>query len=467
MQAFYMGLDVSKGYADFMIIDRQKRPAVKGFQLDDTFEGHRCLYNTLGRFFAEQPDSILFAAMESTGGYENNWYNCLLQFQGSMNIQTARLNPLGVMHNSKAHLKKNTTDRISAQNIAEYLVAHPEKVQYQKEDQLAGLRKQWGFIRMLTKQCTQFLNQLNNLLYTACPELLQYCQDGMPHWLLKLLVKYPSASKLSKAHARTIAKIPYVSVQRAQRLIAEAKRSVASSAADPVTQQLIVATAQQILHLKETISVQTKQMLNQCNLSEIELLKSFPGISDASAVGLLIEIQTIKRFANVKKLASFFGVHPVYKKSGDGVGGIRMSKQGRKEPRHILYMIALSAIQHNPVIRQVYEKHQLQGKHNMAAIGICMHKILRVLYGMLKHNKPFDPRIDFANQTRNVRAINDGKVKNTGRRFQDYDTQAPVSRRHRKKRLERERSNSVSDTKLGITAPVPLGNIITDIMPQL
>ena len=38
------------------------------------------------------------------------------------------------MHNSKADLKKNTTDKISAQNIAEYLVAHPEKVAYQKED---------------------------------------------------------------------------------------------------------------------------------------------------------------------------------------------------------------------------------------------------------------------------------------------------------------------------------------------
>jgi len=33
-----------------------------------------------------------------------------------------------------------------------------------------------------------------------------------------------------------------------------------------------------------------------------------------------------------------------------------MSKQGCKAPRQILYMIALSAIQYNPLIRQLYEK---------------------------------------------------------------------------------------------------------------
>jgi len=466
LKSFYLGIDVSKGYSDFMIVNAKKQPVIKGFQLDDTFDGHRCLYNNLSRFLADHPQSTLFAAMESTGGYENNWYHSLIQFQGSLDIQTARLNPVGVMHNSKADLKKNTTDRISAQNIAEYLVAHPEKVVYQKDDQLAGLRKQWGFIKMLTKQCTQFLNQLNTLLYTASPELLHYCQAGMPDWILKLSVKYPGAAKLKNARAKTVAKIPYVSKQRAQQVIAEAKRSVASTT-DPVSQQLIIATARQILHLKKTIADQTKQMIDQCRLPEIDLLKSFTGISDSSAIGLIIEIQTAKRFTDAKKLASFFGVHPVYKTSGDGIGGIKMSKQGRKEPRQILYMIALSAIQYNPLIKQIYEKHQKQGKHNMAALGICMHKILRIVYGMLKHNKPFDPQIDIANRQRNTRTENDKTVKVTDRRFQGYDAGAPVSMRQRKKRLERERSNSVADTKSGITAPVPLGNIITDILPQL
>jgi hypothetical protein len=208
-------------------------------------------------------------------------------------------------------------------------------------------------------------------------------------------------------------------------------------------------------------------MFRECSIPEVELLKTFPGISDFSAVGLIIEIQTIKRFAEAKKLTSFFGVHPVYKISGDGAGGFKMSKQGRTAPRQILYMASLSAIQCNPLIREIYEKHQKQGKHNMAAMGICMHKILRILYGMLKNNKPFNPHIDIANRLRSVRMKNDTPVKNTSRRFQEYDQKAPVSKRQRKKRLERERSHSVSDTKVGITAPAPLADIIANILPQL
>jgi transposase len=466
MKSFYLGIDVSKGYADFMMINAKKQPAAQSFQLDDTFDGHRCLYNILSLFLAEHPESTIFAAVESTGGYENNWYSSLIAFQGSLNIQTARLNPLGVMHNSKADLKRNTTDKISAQNIAEYLIAHPGKVSYQQEDRLAGLRKQWGFIRMLTKQSTQFLNQLNSLLYTTNPELLNHCQDGVPAWVLKLLLKYPSASKLKKARASTLDRIPYISSNRAQQLIANAKRSVASMT-HSVTEQLVTATAQQILHLKKTIAEQTNLMVQECSIPEIELLKTFPGISDSSAIGLLIEIQTVKRFASSKKLASFWGIHPVYKVSGDGAGGFKMSKQGRKEPRKILFMIALSAIQSNPLIREIYEKHLKTGRNKMNAIGICMHKISRVVYGMLKHNKPFSPQIDMANRLRKVEEKTNNPEKNKSRRFQNYDSKAPVSRRQRNKRMERELPHSVIDTKRGISAPVPIADIIAEILPQI
>ena len=466
MKPFYMGIDVSKGYADFMIINAQKKPVIQSFQLDDTFEGHQTLYNIVGRFLAKHPNSMLFAGMESTGGYENNWYNSLVAFQSSLNIQTSRLNPLGVKRNSQADLKKNTTDKISAQNIAEYLVAHPEKVAYQQQDQLAGLRKQWGFIQMLTKQRTQFLNQFKGLLYTSNPELLGYCQSETPAWVLKLAIKYPSAARLKRANVKSVAKIPFVSKEKAQQLATDAKRSVAS-ATDTETEQLIIATARQIIHLNQTIDTQSQRMINTCKLPEVELLKTFDGISDKSAIGLIIEIQTVKRFATAKKLASFFGAHPVYKISGDGVGGIKMSKQGRKQPRHILYMITLAAIKCNPLIKQIYEKHQRNGKHNMAAMGICMHKILRIIYGVLKHNKPFDPRIDIANRQLSAQAKEAVPKKNASRRFQEYDTKAPVSRRQKKKRLERGRSHSVPDTKSGITAPVPLRNIIANILPEL
>jgi transposase len=460
MKSFYLGIDVSKGYADFVITNHQKQPVVKNFQLDDTFDGHNQLYKIISSFLADYPQAIMYAAVESTGGYENNWYNALIRFQASLNIKTARLNPLGVVSNSQADLKRNKTDPISAQNVAEYLIAHPEKVVYQQEDKLASLRKQWGFVQMLTKQCTQLRNQLHSLLYTANPELLSFCQGGYPVWILKLLLKYPTAAQLAKARVKTVAKIPYVSQSRAKELIDGAKRSIASST-DPVTAQLVAATADQVLHLKKTISVQNDLMAAQCDVPEVKLLKTFGGIGDISAIGLILELESIARFKTAKKLASFWGMHPVYKISGDGVGSFKMSKQGRSNPRKILYTVALSAIEHNPVIKSVYQHHLQQGKVKMNAIGVCMHKILRIIYGMLKNNTAFDPKIDEANRQRSIQDITASPKKRKDRRFQSYDAKAPVSRRQRKKRLEREWSQSViTDTKSGITSPVPIGNII-------
>jgi len=453
MQLFYLGSDVSKGYADFVILDSRKQRVMKNFQLDDTFEGQCHLYNILNQFLADHSEATLFATVESTGGYENNWYNALVKFQSTLNIQTARLNPLGVMHNSKADLKQNNTDKISAQSIAEYLITHPEKVTYQQEDQMASLRKQGGVIKMLTKQSTQLLNQLESLLYTANTELLAYCKNSTPAWVLKLLLQYPTAARLARAKVPVVSRIPHVTSERAQELVISAKRSVAS-ASDRIIEELIAATAKQILHLKKTINEQAELMVKECSIPEVDILKTFTGISDSSAIGLILEIQAVERFKTVKKLASFFGIHPVYRTSGDGSSGFRMSKKGRKEPRQILFMVTLTAIRSNPLIRNIYLERTEKGMEKMAAIGLCMYKILRIIYGMLKHGKPFDPQIDLDNRQRTVQT-KPADRKDENRRFQDYDSNAPISRRQNKKRLERKQSHSVNDTKFGINAPVP------------
>lgn len=454
MQSYYLGIDVSKGYADFILLDSDKKPVENSFQLDDTVEGHSCLYDRISQFLKNHP-GFIYAAVESTGGYENNWYDFLIKCSSTINIKTARLNPLGVSLNSKADLKRNTTDEISAKNVAEFLITHPEKVLFQQTDPLAPLRKQWTFIQMLTKQSTQLLNQLETLLYCANPELLHYCKDGTPEWVLKLLIKYPAASNLSKANVKSVSKIPYITPDKAKEIISNAKKSTAS-ATDSVTSQIITATARQILNLKSTIKTQVQILIKECSLPEIDLLKSFPGIGDHSAIGLLIEIYPMDRFANVKKMASFFGIHPVIKVSGDGSAKPRMSKQGRKDVRQILFMVTLNAINKNPLIKNIYEERLEKGMTKMAAIGYCMHKTLRIIYGMLKHNSKFDPEIDRRNKEKKGQEITKKSAADKTRRYQDYDPKAPISKRQSKARKERKESQSEPIAENGIIASVPV-----------
>jgi transposase len=456
MEQYYLGIDVSKGYADFVILNSAKEVAEPNFQLDDTFEGHCRLYTILHIFFANHPKCVMCAAVESTGGYENNWFNSLVGFQATLNIKTARLNPLGVNAHGKANLNRIITDKISALNVAQYLIAHPEKVTYQADDALGASRKQWKFIRMLTKQKTQLFNQLESLLYIANPELLTYCKGDTPMWVLQLIKKYPTASRLSRANAKTVARIPYITADQAKVLIAGAKKSVAS-ATDDTTAQLLKATVEQIIHLKKTIKFQIETMMKQCSVPEVALLKTFDGIGDYSAIGLMLEIQSVKRFSSVKKLAAFFGLHPEFKKSGDGSSGFKMSKKGRKEPRQILFMVTMVAITKNELIQEIYQQHLEKGMEKMAAIGACMHKIIRIIYGMLKHNSPFDPQIDRKNRERKPESSS--KIsKDKNRRYQDYDSKAPVSRRQHIKRKERKQSHNTTCVKDEIVASAPAPN---------
>jgi len=438
MTHYYLGIDVSKGYADFIMLNEKKHIIEPSFQLDDTANGHSLLYQFLRRFFDHYPDATVFAGLESTGGYENNWYHRLHRFQEYFSINVARVNPKGTDYNNKANLNRITTDKLAAKNIAEYLINHRDKINFQQKDYFYPVRRKWNFIHSLSMQKVKLLTQLESLMYDANPELLVYCKGKTPQWVLKLLQVCPSATKLAATPVDTIAQIPYITHKRAGQLIKTAQSSI-SSHTDPLTEDTIVHISAQIIQLIKLIDEQVKKITQHYPLPKLKLLKTFTSISDASAIGILILIGSVERFQSVKRCASFFGLHPVFKESGDGKSGIKMSKQGNKKMRATLFMIALGAINNNPVIKEVYRRNRQKGKCKMDALGVCMHKILRIVYGMLKNNQPFDPAVDRRNRTKNMHKKNKDNTKtNTLRRYQEHDKHAPVSRRQDKKRKEQE-----------------------------
>ena len=284
---------------------------------------------------------------------------------------------------------------------------------------------------------------METVLYTANPELVQYRKDNTPKWLLRLLADYPVADDLAKASIDDLASIPYVSMHRAEEIIAAAQTSVAS-ATDSPTQVVMKAIVHQILELDKSIQTLKKQAAAFVDVPEIGLITSIDSIGVMSAIGLYIELGgCIAKFPRAKELSSFWGIHPLIKDSGDGGWIPRMSKQGRKMPRSILFMAVLNGIRTDTYIQKIYHRELAKGKCKMSAIGICMHKLARIIYGVLSNNTPFDPDIDKHHQNRSK--IRKEKVEKTdSRRFQNEDQQAPISRRQTRKRKEREESQSES-----------------------
>jgi len=143
--AAHLGIDVSKGYADLCLLGPGMEPLEKSFQLDDTRNGHDALRQILEKNITDRSLKEVRCAVESTGGYENNWYASLVTLSSELPVKVARLNPLGVLHNAKAGLSRNVTDQLSARYIAQYPVSHADKVDY------TGQNGYYGSFRSLHK----------------------------------------------------------------------------------------------------------------------------------------------------------------------------------------------------------------------------------------------------------------------------------------------------------------------------
>ena len=76
MKGFF-GIDVSKGFSDFILLNEKREVLEPAFNLDDTRKGHDLLQKKLVDLIGRHQITDLYCGVESTGGLENNWYQAL------------------------------------------------------------------------------------------------------------------------------------------------------------------------------------------------------------------------------------------------------------------------------------------------------------------------------------------------------------------------------------------------------
>jgi transposase len=126
-----------------------------------------------------------------------------------------------------------------------------------------------------------------------------------------------------------------------------------------------------------------------------DLLRSVPGIGPVSAATLMLCLPELGRI-NRKQIAALVGVAPLNCDSGTSVRGRRCIWGGRASLRHCLYMAALSAIRHNPVIKAVYTRMRQAGKPFKVAMVACMHRLIIILNAMTKNNQKWQSKAQMA-----------------------------------------------------------------------
>jgi transposase len=123
-----------------------------------------------------------------------------------------------------------------------------------------------------------------------------------------------------------------------------------------------------------------------------DLLISIPGIGEQTAALLLAEMGFLDTYDHARQLAAHAGLTPCEFSSGSSVKGKpRLSLVGNSRLRKALYLPAVCAMRHNPLLKAFAQRLLARGKLKMQVIGALMRKLLPLAYGILKSQQPFGP----------------------------------------------------------------------------
>ena len=114
------------------------------------------------------------------------------------------------------------------------------------------------------------------------------------------------------------------------------------------------------------------------------LLTSMPGVGPVLACTLTGWLPELGRLSRAQ-VAALVGVAPYDCDSGK-LRGVRSIWGGRANVRNVLYMAALSAARHNPVLKAFAERLKTAGKEPKVIIVAVMRKMIVTLNAMIRDN---------------------------------------------------------------------------------
>lgn len=120
-------------------------------------------------------------------------------------------------------------------------------------------------------------------------------------------------------------------------------------------------------------------------------LMTCKGVGLVTAAVALAELPPITPQSDPRALCAWSGLTPRRWQSGGTERPARLCRKGNAYLRQALFMPALVAKRHNPLLRAFAERLAANGKRPGAILGAVSHKLLRILIGLLRHATDFDP----------------------------------------------------------------------------
>lgn len=145
------------------------------------------------------------------------------------------------------------------------------------------------------------------------------------------------------------------------------------------------------LHLKKLEQEMDRVIQSDAQLREdARRIQTIPGIGPKTTKILLAELGDLRQYSR-NEVTALAGLYPKQFTSGSSVHRqSRLAKGGGSRIRKALYMCAMVAVKHNPVLKR-FDKHlKAHGKTPMSALGALMRKLLLMARALVVSGKDFD-----------------------------------------------------------------------------
>jgi transposase len=173
------------------------------------------------------------------------------------------------------------------------------------------------------------------------------------------------------ARRRQIIQMIVAEGQRAKRAAPRAKRSIG---------RLLEALRRELSEIDADIDETVRGSSVGCEKEE--LLASVKGVGSVTARTMLAELPELGSL-NRRQIAALAGLAPFTRQSGKWRGKSFIGG-GRASVRTALFMAAMTAMRHNPVLRAFHQRLRAAGKPKLVALIAVARKLLTILNAILR-----------------------------------------------------------------------------------
>jgi len=383
----YIGIDIAKQkhFAAAMTADGEVLIPPFGFM--NNSEGFSLLLSKLKPF----DKSSLLIGLESTAHYGEN----LICYLFDLGYRIAVINPIQTATLRKTNIRKTKTDKVDTLLIIKSMIVNTHRLFAKTDINSLRLKSLCRFREKTKKSKSRLKIQLVTYVDILFPELQYFFKSGLhTNTCYTLLKEYSNPNDIAALHLTYLGNLlKKASHSHFGKEEAIALKSLAKSSIGTGNTSVSIQITQSIsqIELLEKQIVELDENIKSLMLEMDSVILTIPGIGFLNGAMILGEIGDISRFSNPSKLLAYAGLDPTVNQSGKfNAKRTRMSKRGSKLLRYALINAAWNVSLNNKTFNDYFILKRSQGNNHYAALGHVAHKLVRIIFKMLKDNVAFN-----------------------------------------------------------------------------